>query len=900
MGLYKVKKKHEKTMSRPLVVRKRANKRNLLIAGSTLVLGTAAVLAAVYASRSDIESAIDQGLVIGINNDNTYSKLSEYNRYNDLGELGGFTLIGFSSINANNVTGGGILTKNLQSSTTVKDNGSTGISYIQNSGFLSGNSSVKSSGSMAVIGSDAVVTYDNPWYPTLHIGSAQAYSGNFIDNVTTGNEPSFSGTHIYQDYDATFIDIDAAKTRATELNALVATNYTTDTNTTWSQTESWNPGTLTVSGTDTAVYNITSNCSYLPGFNINGLSAGQTLVLNINMNGCTSWEIPNVSTSINGSAIDLSTETATAPANVLWNVYDSTSSDGLFHGTLRTQNTYGYILAPTATVGLNNHRGTVVANVIDSGNNIYRSNYLGDFVAASSPVIPVNSYSLTVHHVLRGGDLIKDTVQAVEENTTYTAQHLTTAGYIFDGVKSGDSETGTMTSDLEVTLYYKIQNVSITIHHQNEAGEQIAPDTALSAGYFDNVTIPVSPVAEANRYVYLRASSANSGRAGDLASEITLVYVPDPTTPVTEDNTYYKTDYWLAEQTEMGALGNFHLIGFSDIDAHVRIYGNILTKSLVNVNEFSLVDVDMINYARNINNNQIMKFAPNDNRNTVLVVGKDVPATTMDNANYWVVGGQKVDHPNRLIHADTVWKETGNLDFLDIDDLQAQAIEMSQTLASYTDDENATVDFSDQNNRTITLDYPECLAVVNLTYADLDDSHDITVLGFERDKAATLILNIDMAGVTPNHGDYFDFAGTRIRYADGTELSPEYVQSHFDNNIVMNFFDSSDSEGLYRGKVAAVRPMSGYSLIPAGEFSIQSSGYGGAIIADRITGNGNSYMLTFGKFNKLYRRTPDPDPDDPVPPVPNTSDNIMNYVYLLTASALLASISMPITKRKET
>ena len=44
---------------------------------------------------------------------------------------------------------------------------------------------------------------------------------------------------------------------------------------------------------------------------------------------------------------------------------------------------------------------------------------------------------------------------------------------------------------------------------------------------------------------------------------------------------------------------------------------------------------------------------------------------------------------------------------------------------------------------------------------------------------------------------------------------------------------------------------------------------GGAIIADRITGNGNSYMLTFGKFNKIRKPpvftftfpTPDPDPD---------------------------------------
>ena len=896
-------------MSRPLVVRKRANKRNILIASSTLVLGAAAVLSAVYASRSDIENAIALGLVNGITADNTYSKLSEYNRYNDLGEIGGFTLIGFNSINANNVTGGGILTKNLQNSININDNGSTSVSYIQNSGFPSEGSNVKSNGSMVVLGSNAVVTYDNQWYPTLHVGSAQAYSGKFIDNVTSGNDVSFSGSHIYQDLDATFIDIDAAKASAIERNTLVANNFKTDANATWSQPESWNPANLTVSGTDTAVYNLTSTCNYMPGFKVNGLNSGQTLVINIDMNGCSNWEIANVNVATNSGDLSLNSETATAPYNVLWNVYDSTSSDGLFHGNLRTQNSFGYILAPAAAIGLNNHRGTVVADSITSGNNIYRSNYLGDFIAASSPVIPVNSYSLTVHHVLRGGDLIKDTVQAVEENETYTAQHLTTAGYVFDGIKDGDKESDVMTGDREITLYYKIQNVSIAVHHQNEAGETIAPDTSVNAGYFDNIAIPVSPVAEANRYVYIRASSTISGRAGDIPSEVTLFYVPDPTTPITDENTYYNTDYWFAEQTAMGALGNFHLIGFSSIDAHVRIYGNILTKSLVNVNEFSLVDVDMINYARNINNNQIMKFAPNDNRNTVLVVGKDVPATTMDNANYWVVGGQKVDHPNRLTHKDTVWKETGDVDFLDIDALQAEAIEMSHTLASYSEDEGATVNFSNENTKTITLDYPEGLAIVNLTHADIDNSHDITVLGFERNKAATLIINVDMAGAIPNHGEYFDFAGTRIRYADGTELSPEYVQSHFDNNIVINFFDSSDHEGLYRGKVAAVRPMSAYSLIPAGEFSIQSSGYGGAIIADRITGNGNSYMLTFGKFNKIRKPPvftftfptpdPDPDPDPEVPPVPNTGDNILNYVYLLVAAGLLAGISLPIAKRKE-
>ena len=83
-----------------------------------------------------------------------------------------------------------------------------------------------------------------------------------------------------------------------------------------------------------------------------------------------------------------------------------------------------------------------------------------------------------------------------------------------------------------------------------------------------------------------------------------------------------------------------------------------------------------------------------------------------------------------------------------------------------------------------------------------------------------------------------------------------------------------------------MRPMLAFTLIPEGQFTIVSSTYAGAILANRISGTGNSYMVL---FDHAFYNDPDPEPEN-VPVPPKTLDENLPLLSTLAGASIAATI----------
>ena len=88
--------------------------------------------------------------------------------------------------------------------------------------------------------------------------------------------------------------------------------------------------------------------------------------------------------------------------------------------------------------------------------------------------------------------------------------------------------------------------------------------------------------------------------------------------------------------------------------------------------------------------------------------------------------------------------------------------------------------------------------------------------------------------------------------------------------------------------------MLAFTLIPEGQFTIVSSTYAGAILADRISGTGNSYMVL---FDHAFYNDPDPAPEN-VPVPPKTLDEKLPLLSTLAGASVAATAAVVVITRK--
>ncbi|MBO4855041.1 hypothetical protein J5500_01375, partial [Candidatus Saccharibacteria bacterium] len=468
-----------------------------IIASISLVfVGSMAIFQRTQAGIDDVAYAESQGLVLGIRANNapsaescsdtnspdyygygvasTYEKSCFFKRYNDLGALGSFHLIGLNSISNVGWSGaiyGNITTRSTSNIQKLGVNNLPEINYISDS-FSAGYNFFSNSGESVVVFGDSIIVR-----PKDNVNIEIGATGSFSQYQIGGWSHTF-----WQDYEAKFLDMDALRTDAIQYNVDTYTKYTTldpndpdNANIAMGADAAHCTGPHTNPSTSEVICDIEDNekVSFvninasdwisndsIPSITINNAGPKKTFLINIDAKGRSSLNFnggvnvnlssadysgqplqcfnasgvaSNVGTSINGDNFNCYSETA--ETNIIFNIYDSTNTTNNYQwsGTISGSRIYGMLVAPSATISnVQAIRGTVVADTISNVGSTYQSNFYGRLV-----VFP----TVTVQH--RNPDGTQFTYGSVDtSDQVYT---ITEMEYTTSPIDLGDDVSYTIT-----------------------------------------------------------------------------------------------------------------------------------------------------------------------------------------------------------------------------------------------------------------------------------------------------------------------------------------------------------------------------------------------------------------------------------------------------------------------
>ncbi|MGX7112398.1 Cna B-type domain-containing protein [Gemella cuniculi] len=306
-------------------------------------------------------------------------------------------------------------------------------------------------------------------------------------------------------------------------------------------------------------------------------------------------------------------------------------------------------------------------------------------------------------------------------------------------------------------------------------------------------------------------------------------------TPVTADKVYKKTKYY--KEGPLGIMGGFHLVGFNSVETKAHTNGNILTNILKYQSNFGTNNLEEVSYIRKLQN-PVAGFKSTSNNQSILVVGKEISVTTADNGQAWALNGQKADFPRKANNPNGLWQDTDQTKFVDIEAEKQRAIDINQRLRTYQDS-NAVGHFEDQNNQYVEISNPGGVNVYNLNPDGNYNGYNVDAKGFEKGKNGTLIFNVDLKGKTS-----FTMPGSVIKYKDGSTAPTSEVTTWQDGNTIWNFYDSSQPDGQYRGKINNSRAVTGIILAPSATVDLTQN-FNGTTIANDIIVTAESHRTDF-------------------------------------------------------
>ena len=536
-------------------------------------------------NRSDAEQAYCDNLVLLITDDadtelpdctngrsgyekaTIYEKSCFYKKYNDLGAIGSFHLIGLTEIQ--NVWGriyGNIATKSLVNVQKLGVNNLAEINYIANNVSNIGYQFFSNGEQSIVVFGDGVIVrkFDDV---NIRIGNPSSWT-----NVAIG---SYNET-FWQDYTAKFLDMDQLRSEAIAYNQDTRNKYLN-----FDPNDEDDPehdkvatgSTCTLTGgvincnifdnTKVSYVNIGSSDinSWGSGgqinstIRINNAAPEGTFLINIDARGLSTLTFPNIEVnlsdglSINSSNFNNYTETA--ETNIVFNIYDSSQPDGLYRGSIHGNGTfYGMLVAPAAIVeqfstGI---RGTVIADIIRSVSNTYQSNFVGHLVYF--PKI------ITVHHVNGedGTPFAEDQTIEVFAGDPYSISPVDFDENLYDVEYDGEfegvnyAETGTMPdADFEVTYTYspKGEKYDFIVHHYLEGTTtSYKPDHVEHLNPGDSYEA-VPDTSDPNYEYYLKTGDSATGTMGTTPVTVTYYYKKKTATltviHIVDGNTVYNS-----------------------------------------------------------------------------------------------------------------------------------------------------------------------------------------------------------------------------------------------------------------------------------------------------------------------------------------------------------------------
>lgn len=298
----------------------------------------------------------------------------------------------------------------------------------------------------------------------------------------------------------------------------------------------------------------------------------------------------------------------------------------------------------------------------------------------------------------------------------------------------------------------------------------------------------------------------------------------------------------------LGIAGNFHLVGFSSVTTGTHTNGNILTDTLRYQSNFGTNGVKEVSYIRRVEFLSGGGFSSTySSTDSLLVVGTGVQVGTTDNGNAWTLDGRKVDAPMRSGNPASLMQDSNTLKYIDLQAVHDQTVRINQTLSTYENRLDKVIEQTDGQRtfiQKVILSDPAGVNVCNITDAHaFEKGTSIECKDFDSQRPGLLILNVDLAGVVE-----FLLPGTEILYSDETSAPHKEVTEWQPGNVLWNLYDSSDPEGLYRGRVRNERAVAAHILAPEADVTLRAN-LNGTVIAKSIDVQAESHRTDLTMFS---------------------------------------------------
>ncbi|MBO4653541.1 MAG: choice-of-anchor A family protein [Lachnospiraceae bacterium] len=327
----------------------------------------------------------------------------------------------------------------------------------------------------------------------------------------------------------------------------------------------------------------------------------------------------------------------------------------------------------------------------------------------------------------------------------------------------------------------------------------------------------------------------------------------------------YAVDSEVEDVTDI--LNSYGLISFGQLKVKGHQHINILVNELYGledlptdrfINEFSVRDkfnttgVSMPNYVRKFSNMDVV--TPSEQQLYKIVFGTDREKLYIGESHH--IGSFYHDHKWKttvdghiLSGSNEVEQDTATSKYIDLANLQKNVGYYSGQLAAMAAAGSLETKF-ELNDSYVNVDNTSGLAVLNVKASDLDslENTDLPV-SFKQDSDAGLLINIDMSGrssFTLKHNDLY-IGGSKVNLG-------EEIYNTDSNRIYLNFYDSSEEDGNYRGTITLKEAFVGTVIAPYADLTAKA--INGVIVVNNATVDGESHKI------KGIHNLPDPLPVD--------------------------------------
>ncbi len=351
------------------------------------------------------------------------------------------------------------------------------------------------------------------------------------------------------------------------------------------------------------------------------------------------------------------------------------------------------------------------------------------------------------------------------------------------------------------------------------------------------------------------------------------------------EQSYYELDEY-NQNDILGAAQRFLLFGRESVKVGVHTNGNLASPILITKGggTFTVNGMDhqtvpngnyrLINYLGELQTEDAYGNIGLNGNGYLLVIGQS--------GTYASKNPKKIDGKDLQGNWEDIVYANPAKAFLDFDKEFAHLERLSQALSEFTGDHSKTVSDihegqaagSGQNH---ILEVESGVTVLSLTGTQLAAvGKDILIDKIQTDgnleyhgqtykqasKSQVVIINVDLNGSSSYNFEH----EVKYRFVDDTVIQNMESTIYNGNNILWNFYDSSDPDGLFKGTLSFVNsPVVGTVLAPAA--TVRARAVNGTVIGKNVETYGaevhrSDFMPTSIPGLKMYKITYDPNASD--------------------------------------